>query len=161
MMGRITRPRPLVFPVYSGGNGRYGSRNNRGAPIQAPPRGKVMGCLSMRIDIADSMVRFIFLFGWFCWLPIAVAQSVFTSNTQLVTVGIVVTTKDGKPVRDLEVSEVRIKDNGRLQQIWSLERSDIASGADPARPARGLPEGYRSKSKGFRPIRIHRGVIDR
>src|SRR4051812_28506920 len=105
------------------------------------------------------MSRLIFpLTIWLCCLPFASAQprplsaaseqaSVFTSNTQLVSVGIVVTSKDGKPIHDLDVSEVRIKDDGRLQKIRSFEQSDGVSDSGSARGAQGLPDGYRSNRR--------------
>ena len=55
--------------------------------------------------------------------------------------------KDGKPVRDLDISEVRIKNNGRLQQIPSFEQSDVICGSNSVRPVAGLPDGYQSNRR--------------
>lgn len=66
----------------------------------------------------------------------ALAQdpAVFKAETRLVEVSLLVTDGDGNPVTDLAADEIRVRDNGRDQQILSLQRT--ATRGDANRGAR-------------------------
>lgn len=98
--------------------------------------------------------------AWLAWLSFASAQPgrratppdqspIFRSNTQLVTVGVVVLNRAGKPVRDLTLSEVQLKDNGRLQQIRSFEPTKFGVDFSSAGSTQRLPPGYHSNRETY------------
>lgn len=60
--------------------------------------------------------------------------AVFKAETRLVEVTLLVTDDEGNPVTDLAADEIRVRDNGRDQQILSLQRA--ATRGDANRGAR-------------------------
>jgi len=64
-------------------------------------------------------------------------------------VGVVLLDKAGKPVRDLNLSEVQLKDNGRLQQIRSFEPAKFGVDLSSAGSTQRLPPGYHSNRETY------------